>query len=110
MESFEGSDILVSQTTVSLQTTPIQLLRVKYQYEYLVKLIETMESAECRTPSKKRRKLSKNLTSKNTLAALTVTFKNERKAMPFLNNEHGKTIRFTGCLQFTSRFSAHICF
>ena len=54
MESFEGSDILLSQTKVSLQTAglAIQLVRIKDQHKHLVKLIETMESAKYRTPSK----------------------------------------------------------
>ena len=47
MESFEGSGIFVTQPKISLQTTGIatQLLKIKDQYEYLVKVIITMESA-----------------------------------------------------------------
>jgi len=48
VESFEGSGVLLTQTKVSLQTTGLagQLLKIKDQYECLVKLIETMESAK----------------------------------------------------------------
>ena len=48
MESFEESGILVTQTKVSLQSTDFatQLLKIKDQYECLVELIETMESAK----------------------------------------------------------------
>ena len=48
VESFEESGILVTQTKASLQTTDIatQLLKVKDQYECLVKLMETMKSAQ----------------------------------------------------------------
>ena len=48
MESFEGPGILVTQAKVSLQTTVLttQLLKIKDQYECLVKLIKTMESAK----------------------------------------------------------------
>ena len=47
VENFEGSSILVSQAKVSLQTTGIttQFLKIKDQYECLVKLVETMTSA-----------------------------------------------------------------
>ena len=47
MENFEGSGILVIQAKVSLQSTSIatQLLKIKDQYECLVKLIEGMENA-----------------------------------------------------------------
>ena len=47
MESFVGSGILVTQAKVSLQKSGLagQLLKVKDQYECLVKLIEKMESA-----------------------------------------------------------------
>ena len=47
-ESFEESGILVTQAKVSLQTTGFatQLLKIKDQHEYLVKFIETRESAK----------------------------------------------------------------
>ena len=50
MESFEGSGTLVTQAKVSLQTTGLatKLLKIKDQYECLVKHIETMESAKYR--------------------------------------------------------------
>ena len=49
VESFVGSGILVTQAKVSLQKSSLagQLLRIKDQYECLVKLIEKMESAKC---------------------------------------------------------------
>ena len=48
MESFVGSGILVTQAKVSLQKSGLvgQLLKIKDQYECLVKLIEKMESAK----------------------------------------------------------------
>jgi len=48
VESFEGSGVSLTQAKVSLQTTCLagQLLKIKDQYECLVKLIETMESAK----------------------------------------------------------------
>ena len=48
MESFEGSGIFVTQAKVSLQKSGLagQLLKIKDQYECLVKLIEKMESAK----------------------------------------------------------------
>ena len=48
VESFVGSGILVTQAKVSLQQTDLagQLLKIKEQYEYLVKLMEKMESAK----------------------------------------------------------------
>ena len=46
MESFEGSGILVTKAKVFLQTTGLatQLLKIKVQYQFLVKLVETMKS------------------------------------------------------------------
>ena len=46
VESFIGSGILVTQAKVSLQKSGLagQLFKIKDQYEYLVKLIEKMES------------------------------------------------------------------
>jgi len=46
--SFERSCVLVTQAKDSLQTTGLasQLLKIKDQYECLVQLIETMESAK----------------------------------------------------------------
>ena len=48
MESFAGSGILVTQANVSLQKSGLagQLLKIKDQYECLVKLIEKTESAK----------------------------------------------------------------
>ena len=48
VESFGGSGILVTQAKVSLQKSGFagQLLKIKDQYEFLVKLIEKMESAK----------------------------------------------------------------
>ena len=50
-ESFVGSGILVTQAKVSLQKSSLagQLLKIKHQYECLVKLIEKMESAKYTT-------------------------------------------------------------
>ena len=48
VESFVGFGTLVTQAKVSLQKSGLagQLLKIKDQYEYLVKLIEKMESAK----------------------------------------------------------------
>ena len=48
VENFVGSGILVAQARVSLQKSGFagQLLKIKDQYECLVKLIEKMESAK----------------------------------------------------------------
>ena len=48
VESFVGSGILLAQAKVSLQKSGLagQLLKIKDQYEYLVKLIEKMESVK----------------------------------------------------------------
>ena len=48
VESFVGSGILVSQAKFSLQTSGLagQLLKIKDQYECLVKFIEKIESAK----------------------------------------------------------------
>ena len=48
MKIFEGSGILVTQMKDSLQTVGLvdQLLKIKYQYDCLVELTETMESAK----------------------------------------------------------------
>ena len=48
VESFVGSGLLVSQAKVSLQKSGLdgQLLKIKGQYECLVKFIEKMESAK----------------------------------------------------------------
>ena len=48
VESFVGSGILVTQAKVSVQKSGLdgQLLKIKDQYECLVKLIEKMESAK----------------------------------------------------------------
>ena len=48
VESFVGSGILVTQAKVSLQKSGLagQLLKIKDQYECLVRLVEKMESAK----------------------------------------------------------------
>ena len=48
VESFVGSGILVTQAKVSLQKSGLagQLLKIKDQYECLIKLIEKMESTK----------------------------------------------------------------
>ena len=51
VKSFEGSGILATQAKVILQTTGLstQLIKIKDQYECLVKLAETIESAKYTT-------------------------------------------------------------
>ena len=48
VESFVGYEILITQATASVQRNGFagQLLKIKDQYECLVKLIEKMESAK----------------------------------------------------------------
>ena len=48
VESFVGCEILVTQAKISLHKSGLagQLLKIKNQYECLVKLIEKMESAK----------------------------------------------------------------
>ena len=48
VESFVGSGILITQAKVSLQKSGLvgQMLKIKDQYECLVKLMEKMESAK----------------------------------------------------------------
>ena len=48
VESFADSEILITQAKVSLQKSGLagQLLKIKEQYECLVKLIEKIESAK----------------------------------------------------------------
>ena len=47
VKSFEGSDALAILAQVSLQTTGLatQLVKIRDQYECLVKIVEMMESA-----------------------------------------------------------------
>jgi len=49
VESFEGFGVMVTQAKVSLQAIGLasQLLKIKDQYDCLVKLIETTEIAKC---------------------------------------------------------------
>ena len=51
VESFVGSEVLVTQAKDNLQKSGLagQLLKIKDQYECLAKLIEKMESAKCAT-------------------------------------------------------------
>ena len=86
VESFVRSGILVTQAKVSLQKSGLagQLLKIKYQYECLVKVIEKMESAKYKVPLKKQCKQSKNLTLVKTLVTSSNTLKKECKTMTFL--------------------------
>ena len=81
VESLKVSGILVTEAKVSLQATDMatQLFKVKDQYECVINLVETMESA-----NKEAVPQSKNLTSEKTPAAQTVTFKKECKTITFL--------------------------
>ena len=85
VESFVGCVILVTQAKVSLQKSGLtgQLLKIKDQYECLVKLIETMESVKY-TIEEKQCKQSKNLTLVKTLVTSTNTIKKECKTMTLL--------------------------
>ena len=87
VESFEGSGILVTQAKVSLQKCGLagQLLKIKDQYECLVKLMEKMESAKYTIKEVVQLcKQSKNLTLVKTLVTSTNTLKKECKTMTFL--------------------------
>ena len=76
VESFEGSDNLVTQTKVSLPTTgsATQLLKIKNQYKRRVKQIETMESAKYTIKEAVQAIQEQNFIK--ALATLTATFKN----------------------------------
>ena len=84
VESFVGSQILVTHAKVSFQKSGLagQLVKIKDKYECLVKLIEQMESAKYTL--KKQCKQSKNLTLVKTLVTSTNTLKKECKTMTFL--------------------------
>ena len=71
VETFVGSGILVTPAKVSLEKGGLagQLLKIKKQYECLVKLIENMGNAKYTI------KQSKNLTSIKTLVTSTDTLK-----------------------------------
>ena len=73
VESFEGSGILVTQARVSLLTTGLatQLLKIKNQYECLIKLIDTMKSAKYTI--KEAEQAIQGLDCIETLAALNIT-------------------------------------
>ena len=83
VESFVGSGILVTQAKVSLQKSALagQLLKMKDQYECLVKFIKKMKSAKYII--KEAVQASQELLVK-TLVTSTKTLKQECKTMTFL--------------------------
>ena len=89
-----------------MQTTGLvtQLLKIKDQYNRLVKFIETTESAKYTI--KEAVQATQELDFGE---ALAITFI-KSKTITFQSNEHGKTRYFTNCKQFISTFSAHNCF
>ena len=102
VESFIDSGILVTQAKVSFQKSGLagQLLKIKDQYEWLVKLIEKMESAK--------------YTIKEAVQAIQELDFGEDTCN--INNviskiiEFGKGRYFTCCVSYASKFSAHTFF
>ena len=49
-ESFEGSGVLATKAKAGLQTLDfaVQLIKVMHQYEFLISLIEIVQSMQCR--------------------------------------------------------------
>ena len=84
VESFVGSGILVTQAKVSLQKSGLadQLLKIKDQYECLVKVIEKMESAKYTI--KEAVQAIQELDLVKTLVTSTNILKKECKSMTFL--------------------------
>ena len=88
VERLKRFGIFVTLAKVSLQTNSLatQLLKIKDQYECLVKAyasVEMIKSANY-TFTEAVQAISKNLTSENTLVVLNVTLKKKRKATTFL--------------------------
>ena len=110
VESFVGSGILVTQAKLRLQKIGLagQLLKIKGQYECLVKLIEKMESTR--------------YTIKETVQAFQELVFGEETCninhyikKRLQNNDISEIIKwkgkfFTGCESHASKFLAHICF
>ena len=84
VESFVGSGILVTQAKISLQKSGLagQLLKIKDQYECLVKLIEKMESAKYTI--KEAVQAIQELDFSEDTCNITNTLKKECKTMTFL--------------------------
>ena len=85
--SFVGCGILVTQAKVSLQKSGLagQLLKIKDQYECLIKLIEKMKSAKYTIKElKKQCKQFKNLALVKTLVTSTNILIKQCKTMTFL--------------------------
>ena len=83
VKSLEWSNILVAQAKVTLQTTGLatQPLKIKNQYEYLAKLIETIESANYTI--KEAEQAIHELVFGEDSYSINVTFKKERKTITF---------------------------
>ena len=112
VESFVGSGILVTQAKVSLQKSGLagQLLKIKDQYEFLVKLIKKMESEK--------------YTIKETVQAIQeldfgedtcntnqyIEERMQKNDISEIINMKRQDIYFTGYVSHNSKFSAHICF
>ena len=111
VKSFIGSGSLVTQAKVSLQKSGLagQLLKIRDQYECLVKLIEKMESAKYTI--KKAVQAIQELDFGEDTCNINQYIKKRMQ-----NNYISETIDmekaryFTGCVSHASKFSAHICF
>ena len=109
VKGFEGSGILVTQAKVSQQTTGLaaQFLKIKDQYECLVKLIKIMESVKYTIKEAvqtiKELDLGEDTTNFNRFIQKRMQNNNISKVMNIKRPD-------IGCLQFTSTFSAHNCF
>ena len=86
VESFAGSGILVTQAKASLQKSGLagQLLKIKDQYECIVKLIEKMETAKYTIKEAVQAIQELNFGKGTCTVTSTNTLKSECKAMTFL--------------------------
>ena len=111
--SFVGSGILVTQAKVSLQKGGLagQLLKIKDQYECLVKLIEKMESAKY-TIKEAMQAIQKLDFGEDTcnINQYIKKRKQNNDISEITNMERQDISPVTGCVSHASKFSTHICF
>ena len=112
VESFVGSGILVTHAKISLQKSGLagQMLKIKNQYECLVRLIEKMESAKYTI--KEAVQAIQELDFGEDTCNINQYIKKRKR-----NNDISEMINmkrqdrhFAGCVSHASKFSAHICF
>ena len=112
VESFVGSGILVSEAKVRLQESGLvgQLLKIKDQYECLVKFIEKMESAKYTI--KEALQAIQELDFGEDTCNINQYIKKKKMQNNDISeiNDYGKARYFTDCVSHASKFSTHICF